>query len=228
LPSDGPCRNTSPTPQASRAFLTEEQKRVTRNEAHKLRQKRYREVTDRLKEEARERGLSPRRNASISELEELLRVTPPRDADVTLPSRERHLRVGVRAEFPNTNTNTNSQKREPRASDAAPRDADRVTLTAAGTAALAMKRAGMSAVNPSHPELAALLDAGVTAEELADIAAECVERGKGFAYALAVARGRRQDAAQAAVAPAQDKDAALMRWAGPTLADAIRRKGGML
>lgn len=58
----------------------------------------------------------------------------------------------------------------------------------------AMKSAGMATVNPSSPKLASVLAAGVTLPELAQAAADAVEQGKGFAYALAMAEGRRSDA----------------------------------
>ena len=72
-----------------------------------------------------------------------------------------------------------------------------VARTAAGEACIAMKAAGMQAVNPSSPKLTALLDAGITLAELTAAATDAVERGKPFAYALASAEGRRRDAATA-------------------------------
>ena len=67
--------------------------------------------------------------------------------------------------------------------------------TAAARACKAMRAAGMQDVNPSHPKLTALLAAGITQEELQTAAADAAGRGKGFAYALAAAEGRRRDAA---------------------------------
>lgn len=70
-------------------------------------------------------------------------------------------------------------------------------------ACIAMKAAGMQAVNPANPKLKALLDAGITVAELADAAADAVSKGKPFAYALASAEGRRRDAAIAPLPSAQ-------------------------
>ena len=53
--------------------------------------------------------------------------------------------------------------------------------------------AGLASVNPSSPELAALIDAGATADALADAAARAVDLGKGFAYALGMVRGQMAD-----------------------------------
>jgi len=64
-----------------------------------------------------------------------------------------------------------------------------------GEACKAMREAGMADVNPSNPRLRALLDAGITVPELVDAAKTSVDGGKGFAYALATAEGRRRDAA---------------------------------
>ncbi len=74
--------------------------------------------------------------------------------------------------------------------------------TPGADAAIRMKAAGLQAVNPSHPKLIALLDAGITVDELAQAAGEAVAKGKNFAYALATAEGRRRDAA---VAPLPDR-----------------------
>lgn len=78
-----------------------------------------------------------------------------------------------------------------------------VTPTAAGAACLAMRLAGLASVNPSHPELLRLLDEGMTVDELVEAAREAVARGKGMAYAMATARGRRRDAAAADALPAK-------------------------
>ena len=55
----------------------------------------------------------------------------------------------------------------------------------------------MAGVNPSNPKLTALLEAGITVDELVAAAADAVAKGKPFAYALASAEGRRRDAATA-------------------------------
>jgi hypothetical protein len=58
-----------------------------------------------------------------------------------------------------------------------------------------MRQAGLQQANPSDPRLQALLDSGVTPEELADVAREAVAKGKGWPWVLATAGGRRRDAA---------------------------------
>lgn len=83
----------------------------------------------------------------------------------------------------------------------------------AGTICKRLRDAGIQGVNPSHPKLLAVLQAGITADELCGIAAEPNAAGKGMAWVLATAEGRRRDAAK--VRP--------MPRASPTLADRNRQ-----
>lgn len=79
------------------------------------------------------------------------------------------------------------------------------TRTPAAEACLRMKSAGLQAVNPGHPKLLALLQTGMTVDELESAAVDAVKAGKPFAYALATAEGRRRDAASSPL-PAQKAD----------------------
>lgn len=74
--------------------------------------------------------------------------------------------------------------------------------TAYGLCSKAMRKAGLFDANPDHPEFRQLVEAGVSSDEFASAAAEAVSRGKGFAYALATVRGRREDAARKGALPA--------------------------
>jgi uncharacterized protein YdaU (DUF1376 family) len=68
--------------------------------------------------------------------------------------------------------------------------------TPAGKVCMAMRKAGLSGVNPGHPDLLALLEAGATEEEIAGAAQAAVDRGKAsFAYCLAMLKRQRQEAA---------------------------------
>lgn len=64
-----------------------------------------------------------------------------------------------------------------------------------------MKREGILDVNPMHPRLLALLAAGLTEDEIVSVAPEAKQRGKGFAWLLATAEGRRRDAANVVTLP---------------------------
>lgn len=71
-------------------------------------------------------------------------------------------------------------------------------------------------MNPGHPTLLRLLEAGQTAQTLAATAAELVGKGKGkFALLLATVEGRLRDASQAAPLPTTGA-------AAPPAADAWR------
>lgn len=86
-----------------------------------------------------------------------------------------------------------------------------VGVTRAGEACKAMRGAGMADVNPSHPKLTALLDAGLSVAELAEAAAHAVQNGKPFAYALATAEGRRRDSATSPLPAAGTGETAYQR-----------------
>lgn len=75
------------------------------------------------------------------------------------------------------------------------------STTTAGRVCARLRQSGVASVNPSNPKLIALLAAGLTEDELADLAAEPSSKGKGFAWLLAAAEGRRRDAAQTGALP---------------------------
>jgi len=69
-------------------------------------------------------------------------------------------------------------------------------VTAAGLVCARLhQEARMADMNPSHPKLLAMLSAGLTSDEIVSAGTEAVSKGKGFLYALAIAEGRRRDAA---------------------------------
>ena len=91
--------------------------------------------------------------------------------------------------------------------DANPTDAARVgepppaaKQTPAGAICRAMKAAGTVDVNPGHPDLLALIEAGATEAEFVGAAQTAAGKGKGFAYAIGALKRQRIEAAQAAQA----------------------------
>ncbi len=58
-----------------------------------------------------------------------------------------------------------------------------------------MRQAGLADVNPSHPKLRALIDAGASREEFVAAATKAVQAQAGFAYALTIVANERQRAA---------------------------------
>jgi uncharacterized protein YdaU (DUF1376 family) len=67
--------------------------------------------------------------------------------------------------------------------------------SAAGDTCKALKRHGITSVNPHHPDLVALLGAGVSSAEIVAVAQEPKAKGKPMAWVLAAVRNRRKDAA---------------------------------
>lgn len=75
--------------------------------------------------------------------------------------------------------------------------------------------------NPQHPKLLTLLQAGLTDEEIVAAGHEANSKGKGFSYALAVAEGRRRDAAN--IKPLPGKPVGGLTKAGQATAEAAAR-----
>lgn len=73
--------------------------------------------------------------------------------------------------------------------------------TKAGAMCLAMRRAGLSAVNPGDPRLLALIEQGATEAEFVGIAGEAAAKQKGWGWVLAALQARRADAAAINLAP---------------------------
>ncbi len=58
----------------------------------------------------------------------------------------------------------------------------------------AMRAAGLPTVNPSHPDLAALIERGAEIGMFEQAARQAVEKGKSFAYAIGIVKGQLLDA----------------------------------
>ena len=59
---------------------------------------------------------------------------------------------------------------------------------------LAIKKIGIIDINPLHPELLGLLEAGATIDEFVYAARTAKDKGKGFAYNLGTVKGQRSEA----------------------------------
>jgi hypothetical protein len=86
--------------------------------------------------------------------------------------------------------------------DDAPRGDGPTLPTMAAAVCVALKASGIGLVNPSHPDLTALLEQGADIGSFVQAGKSAVERGKGtFAYVLAVVKGQMADAKRIAAAP---------------------------
>jgi uncharacterized protein YdaU (DUF1376 family) len=86
--------------------------------------------------------------------------------------------------------------------------------TVAGSICARLMRDGVQGVNPQHPKLLKLLAEGLTADEITAIGPEAAQKGKGFAWILAAAEGRRRDAAATAALPALPSEEWFMTASG--------------
>jgi len=78
---------------------------------------------------------------------------------------------------------------------------------------------GMVHVNPSHPDLLALVDADTTMADFEFAGKSAVERGKGFAYALGIVQGCLQDRQRRAINPIPKPGVRHERKVDPSFAE---------
>lgn len=151
--------------------------RDAKRENERERQRRTRERRKQLFDVLREHGVVPAYDTPMSELQDMVSrvasqpVTPPVTRD-------------------NTATQTPDTKHQ------TPSSPSVGSPTPAGKVCMAMRQAGLAGVNPGHPDLLALLEAGATEDEIAGATQAAVDRGKAsFAYVLAMLKRQRQEAA---------------------------------
>lgn len=69
-----------------------------------------------------------------------------------------------------------------------------VKPTPAASVCVAVKNQGIVNVNPAHPELLMLIEAGATVDEFVHAARTAKDKGKGFAYVIGIVKGQRKEA----------------------------------
>lgn len=102
------------------------------------------------------------------------------------------------------------------------------TVTPAAQVCFAMRAAGLGEVNPSHPNLSALLAAGAELDEFKEAAKEAARKGRGFAYALGIVSGRRKEAAALAQQVHQGAMPAKPRSRGEEISEATALALGVI
>lgn len=73
-------------------------------------------------------------------------------------------------------------------------DTQGISPSRAGAVCVAIRAEGLASVNPSHPDLIALLNDGAEIQEFVSAARIAREKGKGFAYVIGIVKGQRADA----------------------------------
>lgn len=194
-------------------FADKKPKAEEKKENDKERQRRARERRKALFEELSELGVHAAWNATTEQLHAALNhaKSQPGHSHVTLPV-----------------TRDNTATQSPDTSHQTPELTSSLSSSTGGTPAGAVcarlkTEAGLLDVNPLHPRLLALLGAGLTGDELVAAGLEAKQRGKGFAYALATAEGRRRDAANVKPLPDKHQNPGGLSPAGQQTADAAAR-----
>lgn len=85
---------------------------------------------------------------------------------------------------------------EPRTNNQDSANALSARVTQATSVCIALKAAGVHKVNPSHPKLKALVDAGAALDEFVGAAAKAQGKSDPFSYILAAVEGQRRQAAE--------------------------------
>lgn len=171
-------------------------------DAKDSRQKRWREKLKRLSALLRDAGVTPPMNPSLKELVRLCETHVDGFVDADVDGKA----STVRRTVDSLDSDSDSRQKEERENAGA-------RPSTAGDACKAMRQAGIAEVNPGHPELLALLEAGMTTDELGSAAADAVKLGKGFVYAMRMAASRRRDASKVTQLPAKAK-AEAKPWEG--------------
>lgn len=92
----------------------------------------------------------------------------------------------------------NLRNREEKRREEKKEEPDTHAVTDAGRVCRLLKAQGVVDVNPGHPDLRMLLDAGATDAEFIGAATSAAAKGKGFAYTLGTLKRQRQEAANTA------------------------------
>lgn len=189
-----------------------------KKENDKERQRRARERRKALFEELSARGVNMPWNATTEQLQ--FALSQQESQQESQPSHEPVTQPVTRD---NTCTHTPVTSNQ---SPVNPRSTSTVnnltSVTPAGIVCGRLKsEARITDANPQHPKLIALLNAGLTDDEIVSAGHEACSKGKGFSYALAVAEGRRRDANS--IKPLPEKPVGGLTRAGQATAEAAAR-----
>lgn len=170
----------------------------------KERMRRHREERSHLFAELRGIGMTPKWDTPVTQLREMLKRACNAPATRTGTEQERTCNVpeteieakqectrnalATANQTPDTNTQT------PDTNTHISKDTQESVPTRTGAVCVALQSEGLASVNPSHPELLALLENGAEIQEFVSAARIAREKGKGFAYVIGVVKGQRADA----------------------------------
>jgi uncharacterized protein YdaU (DUF1376 family) len=169
------------------------------------RQERARDRRAALFAQLRAHGITAPYDATTAQLEQSLarlerEHRPPVTGHVTAPVTRDNTATSPQSPTP-SNTDTKHSVGDDSTLPGTHAELDRK----AREAAEAMKAQGMTDTDASDVRLRAMVQQGMSKEELASAAAAAVKAGKGWPWALARAKNRRQDAAALVIQPGQEQ-----------------------
>jgi len=180
------------------AYREAEPEREARRENARERQRRARERRQTLFDALRGHGIVPAFDTTTAELERALsRVTtgkasPPVTQPVTRDDTVTHYPL------PTTHYPEDNPPLPPEGGDGAGNGPGTPGPTPYAAVCIALKAEGVNPVNPAHPMLRTLVDAGATVAEFVAAAPKSTGKGDRFAYVLGVVEGERKRAAATA------------------------------
>ncbi len=177
-------------------FRESEPDREAKRENERERQKRTRERRRQLFDALRERGVVPRYDMPMTELQALVsRVTSQQiERDNVTPV----TRDATATHTPDTTTHTQTPDITP--GDNTHPDPEFTRVSMAGAICATLKAEGVGSCNPGHPDLAVLIAQGAEVQNFVSAARTAVGKGKGFAYVLGIVKGQLAEARQLAAA----------------------------
>ena len=195
-------------------FKEEEPLRLQKEENIKERKRRFNERRKTMFDALREVNIVPAWDVKMPELENLFEQhiarpnpktgTPPRTSEERPTDKNgttTHTHTHTQTPITNNQIDTNNSAHFISTPQASVLVDSENPKTAAGEICKALKAIGIAGVSPSHPELLALIDKGVTFDQFVDAGKKAREKQKGFPYLMGIVRGQLAEANAIDVAP---------------------------
>ncbi|MBV6447264.1 MAG: hypothetical protein FCKEOINB_00883 [Nitrosomonas sp.] len=185
------------------SYIFQEENNQLREDGEKNRIRRHREERKKLFADLREAGVVPKWDILMGPLRELHKQhcnkTKTGNVDTCnapVTEQERACNAPAMAITNNQEPLTNNHKPEDITHTVYPSQQSREP-TPAASVCLELKKIGIIDLNPAHPKLLMLIEAGATIDEFMHAARTAKDKGKGFAYVLGIVKSQRAEAAQA-------------------------------
>ncbi|SEN75614.1 YdaU family protein [Nitrosomonas marina] len=178
-----------------------DERKSSREENEKGRQRQHREERKKIFSDLRKKGIHPKWNALIGELRELhklycnsLNTGHKHTCNEPVTEQEHTCNEPVTAITSNHKPVNHKPKTNTFKTHGVDNSQGSRETTPAGSVCAELKKIGIIDLNPTHPDLLMLIDAGATVDEFVHAARTAKDKGKGFAYVLGIVKGRRREA----------------------------------